>query len=40
MLSEPDLDFTRLTGDAASGGQAEVHGTRRTTSMVIIANFF
>ena len=25
MLSEPDLDFTRLTGDAASGGQVEVH---------------
>ncbi len=28
MLGEPDLDFPRLTGDAASGGQVEVHGTR------------
>jgi hypothetical protein len=27
MLGEPDLDFTRLTRDAASGGQVEVHGT-------------
>jgi hypothetical protein len=27
MLGEPDFDFTRLTGDAASGGQVEVHGT-------------
>jgi hypothetical protein len=26
MLGEPDLDFTRLTRDAASGGQVEVHG--------------
>ena len=35
MLSEPDLDFTRLTGDAASGGQVEVHGTRRTTTLSV-----
>jgi hypothetical protein len=35
MLSEPDLDFTRLTGDAASGDQVEVHGTRRTTSISV-----
>jgi hypothetical protein len=34
-LSEPDLDFTRLPGDAASGGQVEVHGTRRTTSISV-----
>ena len=32
MLGEPDLDLTRLTGDAASGGQVEVNGTRLTTS--------
>jgi hypothetical protein len=32
MLGEPDLDLTRLTADAASGGQVEVHGTGRTTS--------
>jgi hypothetical protein len=35
MLSEPDLDFTRLTGDAASGGQVEIHGTRRTTGISV-----
>jgi hypothetical protein len=28
MLGEPDLDFTRLTRDAASGGQVEVHERR------------
>jgi hypothetical protein len=33
MLGEPDLDFTRLTRDAAGGGQVEVHGHRRTTSL-------
>jgi hypothetical protein len=27
MLGEPDLDFTRLTRDAAGGGQVEAHGT-------------
>ena len=27
VLGEPDLDFPRLTGDTASGGQVEVHGT-------------
>src|SRR4029077_12574653 len=27
MLGEPDLDFARLTRDAASGGQIEVQGT-------------
>ena len=25
MLGEPDLDFTRLTGDAAGGRQVEVY---------------
>ena len=29
---EPDLDFTRLTGSAASGGQVEVHGMRPTSA--------
>jgi hypothetical protein len=27
VLGEPDLDFTRLTRDAAGGGQVEAHGT-------------
>ena len=36
MLSEPDLDFTGLTGDAASGGQVEVHRARRTTSISVL----
>src|SRR6202035_2148842 len=35
MLSEPDLDLTRLTGDAASGGQVQVHGARRSTNISV-----
>jgi hypothetical protein len=35
MLREPDLDFTRLTGDAASGGQVEIHGTRGSRSISV-----
>ena len=31
MLGEPDLDFPRLTGNVASGGQVEAHGTGRTS---------
>jgi hypothetical protein len=26
VLSEPDLDFTRLTSNAANGGQVKMHG--------------
>jgi hypothetical protein len=29
VLGEPDLDFSRLPGDATSGGQIEVHGIGR-----------
>ena len=27
LLGEPDLDFTRVAADAASGSQIEEHGT-------------
>jgi hypothetical protein len=35
MLGEPDLDFTQLTGDVASGGQVEIHETGGATGMSV-----
>src|SRR5262249_14736311 len=37
MLGEPDLDFARLTGDAASSGQVEVKGARPESAESLVS---